>query len=260
MNTLALNLFSVYVPGFLPIYNYDTVISIMSCSTVVGASESIQLSFSVNYTGPYSNTDTSDTLTCDSYNYACDASRCPITISGWVGGGDTVILLYGYRYYSSQIGRWLSRDPIGEKGGNNLYAFAMNNTLSFVDAKGDSPKDVIKIYRIYRVKVNAMTYAGERHADPYINNEMRFLYDLSGKRLGKRYQGCNEQAATVAYELINQTYDDKWSFMIEQRWYLYHTVGKAKPSNQCDPEITFDPWNDEIYITSEPTSIWMLMF
>jgi RHS repeat-associated protein len=34
---------------------------------------------------------------------------------------------YGYRYYSASTGRWLSRDPIMEKGGHNIYAFVGND-------------------------------------------------------------------------------------------------------------------------------------
>jgi RHS repeat-associated protein len=43
---------------------------------------------------------------------------------------------YGFRYYNPTTGRWLSRDPIGEKGGLNLYGMVRNNPLSFVDILG----------------------------------------------------------------------------------------------------------------------------
>jgi RHS repeat-associated protein len=43
---------------------------------------------------------------------------------------------YGYRYYSPELGRWLSRDPIGEKGGDNIYAASSNNMLNQVDYLG----------------------------------------------------------------------------------------------------------------------------
>lgn len=33
---------------------------------------------------------------------------------------------YGYRYYSTALGRWLNRDPIGENGGLNVYGFVLN--------------------------------------------------------------------------------------------------------------------------------------
>ncbi|MEI7957239.1 MAG: RHS repeat-associated core domain-containing protein, partial [Verrucomicrobiota bacterium] len=35
----------------------------------------------------------------------------------------TGLYYYGYRYYDPLTGRWPSRDPIGEKGGVNLYGF-----------------------------------------------------------------------------------------------------------------------------------------
>ena len=33
------------------------------------------------------------------------------------------LVYYNYRHYSPTDGRWLSRDPIEEEGGRNLYAF-----------------------------------------------------------------------------------------------------------------------------------------
>jgi RHS repeat-associated protein len=43
---------------------------------------------------------------------------------------------YGHRYYDPEIGRWLNRDPIGEEGGDNLYAFVVNNPVVLVDPLG----------------------------------------------------------------------------------------------------------------------------
>lgn len=43
---------------------------------------------------------------------------------------------YGYRYYGSDLGKWLSRDPIEEGGGINLYSFCENNPLNAVDYLG----------------------------------------------------------------------------------------------------------------------------
>jgi len=43
---------------------------------------------------------------------------------------------YGYRYYSPELGRWLSRDPVGEIGGLNLYAFVRNDPIDNVDPYG----------------------------------------------------------------------------------------------------------------------------
>ena len=43
---------------------------------------------------------------------------------------------YGYRYYSPELGRWMTRDPIEENGGDNLYAFCGNNGMGRVDVQG----------------------------------------------------------------------------------------------------------------------------
>jgi len=46
------------------------------------------------------------------------------------------LMNYGYRYYLPYLGRWLSRDPIGEQGGINLYAYAGNDPVNLVDHLG----------------------------------------------------------------------------------------------------------------------------
>jgi RHS repeat-associated protein len=42
----------------------------------------------------------------------------------------------GHRYYSPEISRWLSRDPIGEDGAVNLYGFTHNDPIRRVDQDG----------------------------------------------------------------------------------------------------------------------------
>ena len=46
------------------------------------------------------------------------------------------LLYYGYRYYDPKTGRWLSRDPIGERGGLNVYGFVGNGVVGKWDARG----------------------------------------------------------------------------------------------------------------------------
>ena len=48
---------------------------------------------------------------------------------------------YGYRFYDSNLGRWLNRDPLDEGGGFNLYAFVANNSLIYIDYLGLSRQD-----------------------------------------------------------------------------------------------------------------------
>ena len=49
---------------------------------------------------------------------------------------ETNYCYFGYRLYDSGSGRWLSRDPVGEKGGPNIYCFVNNNPVSFIDYLG----------------------------------------------------------------------------------------------------------------------------
>jgi uncharacterized protein RhaS with RHS repeats len=46
------------------------------------------------------------------------------------------MLLLGHRYYLPAIGRFLTPDPIGHEGGLNLYAYADNNPLRYIDPDG----------------------------------------------------------------------------------------------------------------------------
>jgi len=43
---------------------------------------------------------------------------------------------YGHRYYNPSTGRWPSRDPIEEEGGNNLYASSANDLINAYDYLG----------------------------------------------------------------------------------------------------------------------------
>jgi RHS repeat-associated protein len=49
---------------------------------------------------------------------------------------ETGFYYYGYRYYDPSAGRWLCRDPIGERGGRNLYCFVHNNPINLFDYLG----------------------------------------------------------------------------------------------------------------------------
>jgi uncharacterized protein RhaS with RHS repeats len=50
------------------------------------------------------------------------------------------LYLLGQRWYDEDVGRFISRDPIGEKeGGLNLYYYVSNKPLYFVDPNGEIP-------------------------------------------------------------------------------------------------------------------------
>ena len=49
---------------------------------------------------------------------------------------ETGMVGYQQRFYSPVLGRWLNRDPIGEKGGLSLYAMCQNNAIAKYDILG----------------------------------------------------------------------------------------------------------------------------
>lgn len=45
-------------------------------------------------------------------------------------------MYYGLRFYNPELGRWLNRDPIGERGGIGLYQFIKNSPVTAIDIIG----------------------------------------------------------------------------------------------------------------------------
>ena len=60
----------------------------------------------------------------------------PFQFSTKYTDAETDLVYYGYRYYSPALGRWLSRDPIEEQGGLNLYGFVNNDPVNKWDRLG----------------------------------------------------------------------------------------------------------------------------
>jgi len=55
----------------------------------------------------------------------------------------TALYYYGYRFYDSELGRWVNRDPIQEDGGLNLFGFGQNCSLNVIDPDGRNWRDAI---------------------------------------------------------------------------------------------------------------------
>ena len=64
------------------------------------------------------------------------ASMNPFRFSTKRTCNTTDLVLYEYRAYSPALGCWLSRDPIGELGGDNLYTFVRNDSVLGQDFLG----------------------------------------------------------------------------------------------------------------------------
>ncbi len=76
----------------------------------------------------------------DPYGNALQTTA-PLTDFRYAGmfvNADSGLYLTKYRAYDPVSGRWLSRDPIGESGGINLYAYVGGNPLVYIDSSGQA--------------------------------------------------------------------------------------------------------------------------
>ena len=74
---------------------------------------------------------------------------------GYCKDFDEGLYLLGQRYYSPQEGRFLSRDPIGQAGGLNVYSYAGNNPINNVDPSGLADVEI---------RFNKISLLGYHHA------------------------------------------------------------------------------------------------
>jgi RHS repeat-associated protein len=94
----------------------------------------------------------SDGAVLQSYDYTENGDKTTVNGSGpqsaktWVGGlsvnddvGDSGLYLMGHRHYDAELGRFISRDPIGFAGGLNLFNGHSANPVTFVDPAGLCP-------------------------------------------------------------------------------------------------------------------------
>jgi RHS repeat-associated protein len=63
-------------------------------------------------------------------------STNPIRFSNKYTDDESDFLNYGHRYYNRSTGRWLSRDPIGERAGVGYYLYARNDPVGRFDILG----------------------------------------------------------------------------------------------------------------------------
>jgi RHS repeat-associated protein len=58
-----------------------------------------------------------------------------------------------FRYYDPRVGRFISRDPLGIRGGLNPYVYANNNPVTWRDEWGLQPRVVFQLFKEGKTKV-----------------------------------------------------------------------------------------------------------
>lgn len=61
----------------------------------------------------------------------------PFGFAGGLYDPNTNLIQFGARWYDPEVGRWISKDPIGFNGGDtNQYAYVANNPVNLIDVTG----------------------------------------------------------------------------------------------------------------------------
>jgi len=118
------------------------------------------------------------------------AEANPIRFSTKYWDDETGLGYWGYRYHSPRLGRWISRDPLREDGGFNLYALVHNDPVNRADPDGRQE-------------------AKKKHLTPGTFDVMWGEQSPDKKGIGSsltvRYTLTKEQAACCEYACIIQT-------------------------------------------------------
>ena len=184
----------------------------------------------------------------------------PFGFAGGLHDQDTNLVHFGARDYDPEVGRWITKDPIGFGGGDtNLYGYVAGDPVNFVDPSGLSEQDVTKISNIFNQTIIKMTDTGQRTNPGWWNNISSSANKWTGGRLGHPYQGCIDQASTMQDALSGNKYDDKWIFSPAgsdlPHFEPQSTIGfgalphhwlTGKSNNPNDPTLLIDPHKNVI--------------
>lgn len=166
------------------------------------------------------------------------ASRNPFRFSTKYLDEPSGLSNYGFRDYDARHGRWLSRDPLGEPGGINLYGFVGNAPVGAVDPLG---LDVYAIDGTWaNVEEDHPQWASTNVSDFYrrvlkINSERAQYFGGPGVRThapspaGKVFHGVTgAETYLIAKDVKDRICDDYWQAKRDGREYKVNLVGWSR--------------------------------
>jgi RHS repeat-associated protein len=170
-----------------------------------------------------------------------ETSDNPFQYTGRENDG-TGLHYYRARYYSPELQRFISEDPIGLAGGINLYRYVGNNPVNFVDLFG-------LFYFGKRPLLNGeapwIPDVSSNPIDDFLNTELShehgFFEDGTGDNIGfGKYGRFSEDPTGKGYRYDNKRYED--ALMREA---LKH-VKDAKYSNMPWKQYNCQDWAEDL--------------
>jgi RHS repeat-associated protein len=111
---------------------------------------------------------------------------------------ETELYYYGYRYYDAEVGRWVSRDPLGEEGGLNLYLFVYNESLNWVDPYGDSPFSVMAKFMVKKGIKEGLKEFAERQVKKRFQ---KYMKEKTKKEFAEELEGILSSLDSTWWEI-----------------------------------------------------------
>lgn len=105
------------------------------------------------------------------------ASSMPFRYSSEYRDDDLGLIYYNYRHYNPQDGRWISRDLIGEEGGEFLYGFVNNKINSCIDVLGLASQ----LYDDLEDAILAGMEVVQQASDSFYNQQLKEYQDYKNR-------------------------------------------------------------------------------
>jgi RHS repeat-associated protein len=156
------------------------------------------------------------------------------------------LLYYGYRYFNTSAGRWLSRDPVKEHGGINVNAFGSNDAINKNDSLGlwatgvhhQIVEDWLTdpIYRDYPfrccdIDVVKLIQDGSDEVDGVLGNGFPWLSWCEAQSSKNAYQHAMSDGE--AYQSVNEAEQLYKQFIDRNLMYAGLWAIQAKAGGQC---------------------------
>ncbi|MGD8454630.1 MAG: RHS repeat-associated core domain-containing protein [Phycisphaerae bacterium] len=129
------------------------------------------------------------------------AAANPFRFSTKYWDDETGLGYWPARYYDPRTGRWMSRDPMGEEGGLNLYVNGMNSPTMVVDALGLAPDPAV---------LECRAYWRDGYLQPFL--AIRNLRDAATQRIAQHREDIRTnwrayEAGDITWEKYKATVD-----------------------------------------------------
>ena len=135
---------------------------------------------------------------------------------------ETAHYYYGHRFYNPSLGRWVSRDPLGEEGGGNLSAFANNNGVASIDPIGLDPVQDPRLVQCDGHPVGTIRASRRYELCPLCipSNQPDYGRTMGERMLGRRiittYSVCVAVPVPVLRLRLGRWFDGVWRWLRDE--------------------------------------------